>query len=361
MPVSVFSSAALSNAVTDLGHNQQTRRVRNQFPNSTDGVIMSETLEYGYDSRYPRVLHYRKPGEASGVVKAAVGQLKAIRFPMLRESTPFNEKDARVLDPSLAAFQGRNNTNANSNLIQMVLKQQQYLKNLIEMTHTLACYQALSGGVVTFNYPDAPDETLDLGFGSAGTNVDSVIRTALSGASLGTAVWTHANARPMENIRLLASCIRATSEYPGQLDVLYGRAAWDAFSGHSTVSDKLDNRRIESGSIKQRENVEYVGSMDGFDFYVIDTQYVLGSTWTQAWDTNSIAVVPREPTGWFETVYGAPYEIPAPGANPEFLPTPFFSKTFVEQDPPVMKILVESRPIPLIKNPLCMRKQVVIA
>lgn len=361
MAVSVFSSAGLSLAVSDLGNAQKTSRVRRQFVDAPEGVHMSETLEYGHDVRHPRVLHYRKPGEASGVVTASVGTLKSIRFPMLRESTAFGEIDARVLDPSIAQYAGRNNTDANANFTGMVMKQLEYLQELIDNTHLLSCYAALQTGVVTFNYKDAPDETIDFGFGSAGTAVTSIIRTALSGTTAPTAIWTHANALPMKNIDTLASDARATSKYSGAFDVLMGRAAWDAFSVHSTVTNMLDNRRIDSGNMKLREDAEWKANINGYDIYLVDTRYLLNTTWTDMWNTNTIALVPREPTGWFSTEYGAPFEIPVPGADPAFLPTKYFSKTFTEEDPAVKKILVEARPIPLIKNPLCMRVQAVIS
>lgn len=361
MAISPFTSAGLSRAVTDLSNAQMTERVMRQFPDAPEGVHLSETLEYGHDVRDPRILHYRKPGEKAGIVQAAVGTLKHLRFPMLREETAFNEVDARVLDPSLEAYRGRNATDANANYMGMVMKQLDYLLELVRGTHVVSCYSALQTGVVTFDYPDAPSETIDFGFGSAGTAVTSIIRTALSGTTAPTAIWTHANALPMKNIDTLVADARATSKYAGPYDVLMGRAAWDAYSVHSTVVNMLDNRRIDGGNLALREDAEFKGQYNGYNIYLIDTRYVLDTTWTAAWDTNTIAVVPRNPTGWFSTEYGAPFEIPAPGMDPAFIPIKVFAKTYNEENPPVKKILVESRPIPLIKNPRCMRVQAVIS
>lgn len=361
MSVSVFTSAGMSRAVSDLGHSQRTNRIRNQFPESSE-VHLTDTLEYGHDVRHPHVLHFRKPGQPAGVVKAAVGTLKHISFPMLREKTAFNEKDARVLDPSVASYAGRNNTNVTQNYMEKVLKQLEYLRGLVDMTHVVNCYTALRTGSVTFNYPDLDDETINYGYGSAGTAVTSILRTALSGTTAPTAIWTHANALPLQNIDNLVRDIRATSQYGGDFDVLMGNAAWDAFRNHSTITSLLDYRRVQGAEITLRESSEYKGSVNNYDIYNIDTRYLLDTTWTQAWDTNTIAVVPRDNREqWFSTEFGAPFDRPVPGADPTFLPTPFFSKTFIDEDPPVKMLLVESRPIPLIKNPLCLRVQAVIS
>lgn len=360
MSISIFGARALSVAVSIQKDAQKNNRIKKQFPDNPM-IHREKRLDYGYDRRNPYVLVARKPGQPAGEVAAAVGDLRSITFPMFREKTAFDEADADVLDPSVAEFLGPYATDPAKMLQAKILKQAMILRNLVERTHVVNCYQALSTGVVTFKYPSLPDETIDFQFGSAGTAVTSVKRTALSGTAAPTAIWTHANATPLNNIDDLASDIRATTDYDGAFDVLMGRTAWNAFRVHSSVTNMLDNRRIEGGNLEMRESKEYKGTINEYDIYVVDSRYMLGSTWTAAWETNTIAVVPREPGDIYSTEYGAPFEKPSPGASATYLPTKFFSKTYTTEDPPVDFILVESRPIPLIKSPLHQRVQVVIS
>lgn len=361
MSISIFGSRAMSVAVSIQGDAQKNNRIKKQFPDN-DVVHREKRLDYGYDRDNPHVLVARKPGQPAGEVAATVGDLRSVTFPMFREKTAFTEDDADVLDPSVESYRGPYATDPALNFQEKVLKQAMKLRRMVERTHIVNCYLALSTGVVTFKYPGGlADETIDFQFGSAGTAVTSVKRTALSGSTAPTAIWTHANALPLLNIDNLASDIRATTDYDGAFDVLMGRAAWDAFRVHSTITNMLDNRRIEGGNLELRESKEYKGSVNEYDIYMVDSRYLLDTTYTQAWDTNTIALVPREPGGLYSTEYGAPFEKPTPDARPTYLPTKFFSKMFTEEDPPVEFVLVESRPIPLIKSPLHQRVQAVIS
>jgi hypothetical protein len=360
MSISIFGARALSVGVSIQKDAQKNNRIKKQFPDNPT-VHREKRLDYGYDRRNPHVLVARKPGQAAGEVAAAVGDLRSVTFPMFREKTGFDEIDADVLDPSVAEFAGPYATDPAKMLQAKILKQAMILRGLVERTHVVNCYQALSTGVVTFKYPGLPDETIDFQFGSAGTAVTSIKRTALSGTTAPTAIWTHANALPLQNIDDLVSDIRATTDYDGSFDILMGREAWNAFRVHSTITNMLDNRRVEGGKLEMRESKEYKGTINEYDIYLIDSRYLLDTTYTNAWDPKTIAVVPREPGDIYSTEYGAPFDKPTPGASPTYLPTKYFSKMYSTEDPAVEFILVESRPIPLIKSPMHQRVQAVIS
>lgn len=358
MAINHYTSIALTRAVSDMGSAQKVSRIRAQFPDN-DEITMGEQLEYGYDSDNPHILVVRKQHEGSSPIAFQTGTLKTLTFPKYRPSATLKEADARKLDPSLNVYTGRQ-TDPNANLSAKIAKQLEKMNRYIETSHLANCAAGLRTGSVTFKFEDATTNTMAYGY-TTGTAVDSTIKTALSGTTAPTAIWTHANALPIDNIELLAANIRKTSQYGGPLDVLMGAAAWDAFRKHSTVTTVLDNRRVEAGQIMYNENMEYKASFGGFNIFLIDFSYQLTSTWTAAWDTNTIAVVPREPGDWFSTEYGAPYEIPEGTNDATFIPVKKFSKVVTEPDPPVQKIILESRLVPVVKNPLCLRVQTVIS
>lgn len=359
MSVSVYDSVDLTMAVNNLESHQKTMRVRKLF---RDGdVHTQEHLEFGYDIDHPHILYTRKQIEGSSPVEVKIGDLKRLTFPKYRPSGVLKEKDARKLDPSVAAYVGTS-TDANTNLAAVVAKHLAKLRRRIDTTHMVNAISALTTGSVTFKYEDATTETLDLGFGSAGTAITSVIRTTLSGTTAPTAIWTHANAVPLDNLETAATAMRAVTGYDGPIDVLMGTAAWNAFKVHSTVKDLLDNRRIVGSEIRANENMEYKGEVNGFRIYHVTFQYLLNTTWTEAWNTNTIALVPSEdPEGWFSTEYGAPFEFPEGSNVAQFIPVQYFSKAVRIEDPPVQKVILESRPVPLIKNPQAVRVWTVIS
>ena len=57
MAVSVYDSATLSRAVSDLEDSQRKARIMRLF--KPGSVHMAQTFEYGYDSDYPHILKFQ--------------------------------------------------------------------------------------------------------------------------------------------------------------------------------------------------------------------------------------------------------------------------------------------------------------
>ena len=348
MSVEMFDSTSMTKAVNNLDNAQRTARLLKQFPDGD--VHVSEFMEYGYDADNPKILQVRKITEGSSPIAQSVGSLKRINFPKYRPAMNWNEADALVLDPAVAQYMGTQ-TDLNSNLAGKVAKALDKLRRRVQTSHLVNCYHALSAGAITFKYEDATTATIDYGYGSAGTAVTSIIQTALAT----TRLWTASTSTPLADLEQLAQNIRATTEYTGEFDVIMGATAFNAFAVHASVTGKLDNRRTDAGSMTFRNGSEFKGSVDGFDIYQVSFKYLLDTTWTEAWDTDTIAVVPRENLDWFSTEYGAIWEIPEGATRASFIPVKYFSKSELKTDPVSQKIIVESRPIPVIKNPLAVR------
>jgi len=355
MSVEIYDSVTLSRAVNDLGNAQRNARIMRLFKDGAT-VHLSKELAYGHDVDDPRILQVRKLHEGSSPVADSVGDEKRLKFPKYRPATEMDEEDASVLDPAAAAYIGAG-TDLNSNLAARLVKQAAKLKRRIETSHMVNCFNALEDGSVTFKYEDGTVGTIEFGYGSAGTAVDSIILTTLGG----TDVWDNAASDPLTNLDEMAENIRATSEYGGGLDVIMGTTAWKEFRNHASITSLYDNRRMDAGAVQLRENSEYKGEIGGFGIYVVANQYKLDTTWTKAWDPKKIAMVPAEDIDWFSTEYGAPWEIPEGATSPLFLPTKYFSKTLVEGDPVSQKLIVEARPVPVIKNTRCLRVRQVLA
>ena len=347
MSVSIFDSAEMTKAVNNLDNAQRTGRILQQFPDGD--VHMAAYMEYGYDSDNPRILQVRKIFEGSSPVAHGIGSLKRINFPKYRPSSFWEEQDARPLDPAVMAYTGTN-TDANSNLEDRIAKQLDKLRRRIQTSHIYNCYKALSTGAITFQYEDGTTATIDYGY-TSGTATTSTILTAKTS----TARWEDAGSFPLDDLETMASNIRATTEYTGEFDVLMGKTAFKAFRTHASVTGNLDNRRVDLGGLTLRNGSEWKGSIDGFDIYQVSFSFVANTTWTEVFDTDTVVMVPRENLDWFSTEYGAIWEVPQGSTSPAFIPTKYFSKSVIEEDPVTQKIIVESRPIPVIKNPLAVR------
>ena len=242
-------------------------------------------------------------------------------------------------------------TDLGANLAGKVAKALDKLRRRVQTFHLVNCYHALSAGAITFKYEDATTATIDYGYGSAGTAVTSIIQTALAT----TRLWSASTSTPLADLELLAQNIRSTTEYGGEFDVIMGSTAFAHFAAHASVTNKLDNRRTDVGQMTFRNGSEWKGSVDGFDIYQVGFNYLLNTTWTAAWPATFIAVVPRENLDWFSTEYGAIYEIPEGSETATFIPVKYFAKSITKKDPVLQTLIVESRPIPVIKNPLALR------
>ncbi len=352
MSLASFTPRDLTEAAIIMGNAQKDTFQRELF--KAGMAHSTQLIDFGSMVVNPQILNVNRAGEASKPVAMVAGALKSVSPPIYRVSKSIGQADAATANPALAAYNWVN-TDPNENLRQQVALDQMDLVQKINKSHSVNCAIALSTGTLTLTHDDATTDTISYGYGSAGTDVDDTIQTALTSSDL----WNNATSDPVSNIDFMTRSIRTTTDIDAQLALFMGSTAFAYFVRHEKVKSFYDTRRYEFGQIMKNEQVDLKGYYNGMPVFEVVMSYkTAAGVWTDAFDPLKVVCAPLG-TSLFTTEYGGIFETPGLDTAPQWIPTPMFSKELYEQDPAVHKILVESRPVPLIKQPLAVRTRVV--
>lgn len=352
MSLASFTPRDLSEAAIIMGNAQKDTFSSELFRPGKAHV--GQLIDFGSLVVNPQILLTSRAGEASKPVALVAGALKSVQPPIYRVSKTIGQSDAATFNPALAAYNWVN-TDPNENLRQQIELDQKDLVSKVLKSHAVNCARALSTGTLTLTHDDATTDTIDYGYGSAGVAVDSIIQTALSGTTL----WNNATSDPAADVEFMARGIRSTTDVGERLALFMGHTAFAYFVRHEKIKSFYDVRRYDMGTINKDERMDLKGYYNGMPVFEVVMSYkTAAGTWTDAFDPLKCVCAPLG-TGLFTTEYGGIHETPGLDTAPAWIATPMFSKELFEQDPAVHRIIVESRPVPLIKQPLAVRTRVV--
>lgn len=356
MAIDRFTARALTANVRQMGDGRSNFLSNVIFRQGQ--IHPTDKIDFGVMKVLARVAKYRRPGEPALAVNKNSGDSKTVTAPKIRLKKVFDENFAATLNPALDSYMGPY-TNPNEQLAEKVSTEQRELRMRIDRSVEVQCAQALATGEITITYEDGATATIDLGYTGDGTTAGATltIQPALSGTKL----WTSTSSKPWEDLEDLVAQIRDNSDYDGELAVLMGAAAWKAFYGNEKVQKDLDNRRINAGNMTPVAGALYKGEYNGLSIYQYSNGYVDDDgARQQAWPTNRIAVVPIN-SDVMTIEHAAVFDRPTPDAKQQFIQTDYFSKMVTHEDPPVDEVIVESRPLALIKSPDAIRVKDVVA
>jgi hypothetical protein len=202
------------------------------------------------------------------------------------------------------------------------------LNDSLELSIELLCSELLRTGKVVAHDDDGVDYEVDFGLPAAHT----VVLT-------GTDLWTDAASDPIE---ILEECSSAVQDACGRRPnvVVHGTGAWQAFRKNKAVKDELNNRNIDSGTMRTAIGELFKGNIGNVGHYVYGGSYD---------DThgNSRELFPSDYIlmGCTDAPCSVEFGLPADLANTG--PVEKFVKTVIEDDPSHLAIIEESRPLPV--------------
>ncbi len=183
-------------------------------------------------------------------------------------------------------------------------------------------------------------------------NVDFLMDASHKITLTGNDLWssTHANSQPLDDLKTWKRLIAKDSGMVPNIIVM-GTDAADAFCKHSTVSGKLDYRRVDMGQIDPTalpNGATYLGfiKLDGLncDLYTYEEYYTDDSGVTQpmvplskVWMGNKNARLVKH--------YGAIQDLKS------LVAVPRFPKSWEEEDPSARLVMVQSAPLPAMHQP----------
>ena len=208
----------------------------------------------------------------------------------------------------------------------------------------LQAAQALATGKVTLTGVDEGDIPFSV-------EVDFGRDAALSIAHSAPDYWTAADTNPLDDLRAYARLVFQKSGF-NPTTVVMGDDALTAFLNNASVKSIMDTRRFNRGEISMApydgQGVRYVGTFDGFDAYHYSEWYVDSAGAEKPMvAANGVILGYSGPTR--NTVhYGAIVDLEAGGGNVE---REIFPKTWLQKDPSVQWLLMQSSPLATLHIP----------
>ena len=331
----IYSTAVLARVV-ELLPPPSTFLLDTFFP----GVQTGETEEiyFDIDTSKPRITPFVHPTVAGKVV--------ADRGYATKSFKPAYAKDKRVLMPN-APIKRRAGERIGGNLTPMQRREAQLAASLQDQLDMLTrrevvmASEALRLGQVTVTGESYP--TVVVNFGR-----DAALTIALAGGNR----WGQAGVEPLDSLETWASLIMTKSGAKGTT-VTMDPKAWALFRANQTVKDRLNTLYAgQRGSLNLgpqargmgKERARYVGDIGDFDIWVYQDVYVdeAGATQQVLPDNTVIMGSPGDAPGTLEGTrcYGTILDEEA-----GYKAQRYFTKSWMEKDPAVRLLLLQSAPL----------------
>lgn len=208
------------------------------------------------------------------------------------------------------------------------------LDNLTRREEVMAA-EILRTGKVVVSGDGYPAQTVDFGR-------DSELTKALSGS----ATWESSGVNPLDNLEDWAIAIQDKSGVVAKTVVMDPKA-WKVFRSNETVQKYLDIRRGTSNSLNidpsvRSEDVKarYVGAIGDFDIYVYNDTYINDNGETAKLLPDKTVLLGSKDGLEGTRCYGAIHDEKA-----NWTATRYFTKSWLEEDPSVRWLLLQSAPL----------------
>ena len=293
----------------------------------------SEEIHFDLDDRKRRVAPFVSPKVAGKVVASRGQNVKTFK--------PAYIKDKRIFDPDAPLKRtageavGGDLTPADRIRVRLALELEDQL-DMINRRLELMAAEALTSGQVTVSGDQYPEVVVDF------------LRDASLDVATPGVTWDNAaTAVPLDDIADAAPlALKLSGVNP--VDVIMDADAWKAFRNTTQVKDRMNVRGRPGVNIDPSapfgEGATFMGDVDGFNIFVYQGWYV-----DPADDTT---VTPFLASGTVIMAGGGPQGlagIRAFGAIRDeqagYMAVPYFPKSWVENDPSVRYLLMQSAPL----------------
>ena len=325
----IFSTHILAKVVENL-KTPSSFLLDTFFPN----VQTSDKDEIFFDitDSKPRITPFVSPLLPGKVVDGGGYQTKSFKPAYVKDkrrfdpSIPFKRTAGEIIGGNLSPSQRYERALATTLTDQ--------LNNLTRREEVMAAEILRTGQVVVSGdgYPSAT-----VGFGR-----DAALTKALTGS----ATWATSGVNPIDNLEDWATLIQDKSGTVAKT-VIMDPDAWKIFRAKDEVKKFLDYRRGTTNTLSvdpfvrgEDSKVRYVGSIGDFDIYVYNDTYINDSG-VESKLLPSKTVILGSKTGLEGTrCYGAIHDEKA-----NWTATRYFTKSWVEEDPSVRWLLLQSAPL----------------
>lgn len=321
----IFSTAVLAAVVAQLP--QPAPFILNSFFRNIQ-TETSEDIHFDVDTSRRRISPFVSP--------IVAGKVVLDRGYTTKTFTPAYIKDKRVFDAN-RPFRRLLGEQIGGTLAPAQRLQAALATNLADQIDMLTrrqevmAVEVLRTGAITIAGDMYPSVSLNFGRDAA-----------LTPATLtSTAAWTHADAKPLDNLQTWSMLVTEKSGSTANT-VVMDVTAWKAFSDNAQVAKLLDRFRGKDqlNPTVTGEGGRYMGNIGDLDIWVYAGWYEHPDTAavTPYLPANTVLVLGADIEG--TRAYGAIRDEAA-----GFQAMPYFSKSWTEQDPAVRYLLLQSAPL----------------
>lgn len=330
MTISIFSTHTLNRVVQDL--DQPSSFLLDMFFRQVQ-TSEDEFIHFDIDESKPRITPFVSPLVAGKVVQSQGFTTKTYQPAYAKDKRHF--KPNRALKRAIGETVGGNLTGEQRMQAALARDLEDQLDMLTRREEVMAS-EALRLGQVTVSGDDYPETVVDFGR-------DGALTVALSGTDL----WNDAGSTPVDDIESWAETIQDKSGAVA-MDVVMDPKAWRLFRGKQEVKDLLDTRRgsgseAELGPIVRgqgNEKARFAGTIGSFRIWVYQENYVDADGVTQQVMPDNTVIVGSSSGLEGVRAYGMIQDEAA-----GFTAQRFFSKSWLEEDPAIRWLLMQSAPL----------------
>lgn len=332
----IFATAALNYVVQNLFAQGQNFLLNRFFP----GVQQNQTEEIRFDviNGSRRIAPFCSPLVEGKIVESLGYKTNLFK--------PAYIKDKRVFDGNrpFRRFPGEQiggTMDPSARMARILADEEADQINMVHRRLEVMAGEVMTTGKVTISGDKYPTVVVDFAR-------DASLTITLAGA----ARWNQAGTDPLADLETWANLVLAlTGAMP--IDVVMGQDAWKIFRANAAVLAYINRFNLNGTTLKMdamtREGAVSMGSIAGFNIWVYQGLYYddVSATTKQILSANSVLLAAPEIEGY--QAYGAIRDEQA-----GFQAQQYFVKSWIEEDPPVRYLMLQSAPLVVPYRPNAM-------
>lgn len=322
----LFSTSTLSAIVADL-RVPATGLAQRYF--SQVKTEDTEEIHFDLDNKPRRIAPFVSPLVGGRIVKSRGFQSATFKPAYVKDKRPFHP--ARALKRAMGERIGGGDLTPEQRMQILLVQDIQDQLEMLERRHEWMAAQALLNGSVTISGEDYPTVVVDFGRNANNT----VVKTAGN-------KWSDAGINPLDDLQDWSDGMVLRTGV-AMVDVIMTVDVWKVFRRNSEVKTRLDRMRGDSSiqqDAHQREGLIYQGTIDGFNIFTYSGWFV---------DPVTNVETPYLPAGTVLGTGGSAVEgVRHHGAildNDHLSAVEYYVKSWVEQDPSLRYLLMQSAPL----------------
>ncbi len=332
----IYSSGVLGGIVANL-KVPQTPVLTRYFPAETR--FDTEEISFDLIPGKRRVSPFVSPLVAGKIVESLGQSVRTFQPAYIKDKRPFdpNRPFKRAVGEQVG---GNSLTPAERAQLHLAFEMQDQI-NMATRRFELMATEAIRLGSVTVVGDGYPSVTVSFQR-SAGNTI---------AALTGTARWGQSAANPLDNLQDWALVgAQASGEWPK--DVIMGTDAWKQFRKDPEVKARLLAINTMGQAMSQAsalsDNMQYMGTLDGFNIFVYAGWYVDPATGSEGpiWPVGAVSMAAPPPESGTE---GGVEGVRLFGAIRDeelgYVATPYAPKSWSEKDPAVRYLMMQSAPL----------------